>query len=114
LAGILNKGGFLPEIEYPWLDKFKAIISSGSINALLPQLDHSSPQDTIHLCDAVLQSDGLCEEAIHHKCKALIAMRQHASAKKIYTDFTKSYEELYGETYEKPYSEIIEQVTMTP
>lgn len=116
IAEILNKGGFLPETEYEWLDKFKATISSDSIQVLLQQLEKSNaiPDDTVSLCNAVLLSDPLCEEAIYYKCKALIHLKQHASAKKIYTDFTKAYQNLYGESFDKPYSEMIDPVIAVP
>ncbi|RFS19655.1 hypothetical protein DVR12_21360 [Chitinophaga silvatica] len=116
LALLLNKGGFLPEIEYQWLDKFKATVASDSINELFSHLQDPglSPEEAIIICDGILQSDTLYEEAIYHKCKALISMRQHASAKKVYTDFTKAYEQLYGETFEKPYSEVIDQSIAAP
>ncbi|GEP89801.1 Two-component response regulator, SAPR family, consists of REC, wHTH and BTAD domains [Chitinophaga terrae (ex Kim and Jung 2007)] len=116
MAAILNKGGFLPETEYEWLDKFKATIASDSIQALLQQLEKSAslPDDIVSICNAVLLSDPLCEEAIYYKCKALINMKQHASAKKIYTDFTKAYQNLYGESFDKPYSEMIDQAIAVP
>jgi two-component SAPR family response regulator len=116
MAAILNKGGFLPETEYEWLDKFKATIASDSIQVLLQQLEKSAslPDDIVSICNAVLLSDPLCEEAIYYKCKALINMKQHASAKKIYTDFTKAYQNLYGESFDKPYSEMIDQAIAVP
>lgn len=109
MADIVKRGAFLQETEYSWLDKFKADISNKAIPLLIHFLEShaASPELTIHVCDCILNFDSLCEEAVMFKCKALVVLRQHASAKKIYTSFSAEYERIYGEPFEMEYTKAI-------
>lgn len=111
VADIVKRGAFLQETEYPWLDKFKADISAQAIPLLIHHLEEhaAEPEEVISICDCILTFDSLCEEAVMLKCKALVTLRQHASAKKIYTSFIAEYERIYGETFEIEYTKAIEQ-----
>ena len=111
IAAIVKRGAFLQETEYAWLDKFKADISAKAIPLLTHFLENNTapPELVINICDCILNFDSLCEEAVMHKCKALVTLRQHASAKKIYTSFIAEYEQIYGESFEMEYAKVIEQ-----
>ncbi|CAL1521452.1 hypothetical protein [Chitinophaga sp. MM2321] len=113
IAGIVKRGAFLLETEYAWLDKFKADISTKAIPLLISFLDreahHVEPEFVIDICDCILNFDSLSEEAVMFKCKALVALRQHASARKIYTSFIAEYKSIYGEAFEMEYTKVIEQ-----
>ena len=111
IAAIVKRGAFLQETEYSWLDKFKADISAKAIPLLTHFLENNAapPELVIDICDCILNFDSLCEEAVMFKCKALVTLRQHASAKKIYTSFIAEYEQIYGESFEMEYTKVIEQ-----
>jgi DNA-binding SARP family transcriptional activator/DNA-binding beta-propeller fold protein YncE len=111
VADLVKRGAFLQETEYSWLDKFKADISAQAIPLLIHYLEEhtAEPEQVISICDCILNFDSLCEEAVMLKCKALVTLRQHASAKKIYTSFIAEYERIYGETFEMEYTKAIEQ-----
>lgn len=111
IAEIVKRGTFLQETEYSWLDRFKGDMSAQAIPLLLHYLEvHTiSPEQVISICDCILNFDSLCEEAVLFKCKALVALGQHASAKKIYTSFIAEYKSIYGETFELEYTQAIAQ-----
>ncbi|WP_186774267.1 hypothetical protein [Chitinophaga pinensis] len=41
------------------------------------------------------------------KCRALVALRQHAAARAVYNSFAKEYEHIYGESFEKEYQALL-------
>lgn len=111
LVSITGRGGFLAETEYSWLDKFKSDIAAGIntmfINVLHQRSGHSTPELIIAIANSMLNFDPLCEEAVIYKCRALVTLKQHASAKAIYNSFVKEYKDIYGEIFEKEYHEIL-------
>jgi len=111
LINIINKGSFLEDLSYEWLDKFKADISNLMIDTLVEfGLSYEIKQDPdfiLHLADTIFKFDIVNEEAMGLKCKALIAVGKHSMAKKCYTEFLKNYKELYDNDFEESYSEII-------
>lgn len=111
LIQITGRGGFLVESEYAWLDKFKQEISMELIPVLINFIESANPDPAfiITICNCILNFDSLSEEAILFKCRALVALRQHSTARTLYSSFTKEYHTIYGETFEKDYTAVIEQ-----
>lgn len=113
LTQVTGRGIFLPETEYSWLDKFKSDIAAEVMPIFISFLEEQSttlhPEFIITVCNCILNFDSLSEEAIMFKCRALVALRQHSSARTIYSSFTKEYQTIYGETFEKDYMEVLEQ-----
>lgn len=108
---ITERGGFLQECHYEWLDSFKADISEMVIDNLLnfsEQLDinHDSKL-IIKIADAVFNFDNLNEKALSLKCKALIIVGKHSMATKTYSAFVNNYEKLYQTVYNLTFVEII-------
>jgi hypothetical protein len=105
LIHISGRGGFLVESEYTWLDKFKQEISTDLIPVLINFIVSTNPEPSfiITICNCILNFDSLSEEAILFKCRAFVALRQHSSARTLYSSFTKEYQTIYGETFEKQY-----------
>jgi two-component SAPR family response regulator len=111
LVNITGRGGLLAETEYSWLDKFKSDIAT-TINTLFLNFlnqwsGKSSPELVIAITNCILNFDPLCEEAVIFKCRALVTLKQHASAKAIYNSFVKEYKDIYGEIFGKKYQEIL-------
>ncbi|MBC9931296.1 BTAD domain-containing protein [Chitinophaga qingshengii] len=110
LTSILKRGPFLQETEYPWLDKFKADINERSttlLSAFLEETPDAAPALVLEVCEAILYADSLHEEAIRHKCRALVSLRQHTAARNLYASFLKEYKSTYGAAYELEYAEAI-------
>ncbi|PUZ26313.1 hypothetical protein DCC81_19010 [Chitinophaga parva] len=106
---LLKNGALLDGLDYPWLDSYRNEINSQVITALDTYLqarhDQLSPALMITLCNCMLQFDALSEDAVIYKCRALVQLHQHASARKIYQRFQEEYLSIYGEKFERDYAQ---------
>ena len=110
LLEIIQKGTFLTNSNYDWLDEFKAEVTNDNVDSLI----HSAigieiekePEFIIHLADAVIKFDSVNEEAMLLKCKALILLGRHTIARDTYNKFSKEYKILYGSDFEKSFADI--------
>jgi two-component SAPR family response regulator len=113
LLTILNKGAFLREAQYSWLDDTKANVSDFVINAILSYTSKASlqlePDFILKLANCIFQFDQMNEEALELKCRSLIILGRHGSAKETYLNFTKEYTKNYGQDFGKSYAEILGQ-----
>ena len=113
LLTILNKGAFLREAQYSWLDDTKANVSDFVITAILSYASKASlqsePDFILKLANCIFLFDQMNEEALELKCRALIILGRHGSAKETYMNFTKEYTKNYGQDFEKSYAIIIGQ-----
>ena len=111
LLAIVNRGTYLKEIHYNWLDDIKADISGNVIDTLLDfmgTLDIQTESELlIKTARVVFQFDQLNEDALRYKCKSLIVLGKHRLAKDAYHKFAKEYKENYGQDFEKPFGEVI-------
>ena len=111
LVALTARGGLLTETEYGWLDKFKSDISAGITTLFLHQLQRNvhkhAPELMIAIANSILNFDPLSEDAVMFKCRALVALKQHASARAVYNSFAKEYETIYGESFEKAYQALL-------
>ncbi|WP_238805332.1 hypothetical protein [Emticicia aquatica] len=112
LTSIVNQGAFLSNLEYEWLDDFKAEISNKVIDAYLAyseQLPISQyAEEIIEIADNIFKFDSVDETAMSLKCKSLVYLGKHSLAKSSYEKFAKDYQRLYSEEYEVSYKEILE------
>lgn len=111
LIEISQKGGFLVNAHYDWLDEFKAQVADKIMDTLL---DYGQKADIkaeaefiIHLADCVFNFDVVNEEAMILKCKAQYCMGKHSLAKATYEKFFKEYVSMYNQEYDKAFTEII-------
>jgi two-component SAPR family response regulator/heme exporter protein D len=111
LINVVNKGSFLEDLSYEWLDAFKADISNVVIDTLVGfglSFDiKKHPCFILNLANTIFKFDIVNEEAMILKCKALIEEGKHSMAKKCYTEFQKNYKALYDTDFEESYSDII-------
>jgi two-component SAPR family response regulator len=111
LLSIINRGSFLREAQYTWLDDAKANVSdfvittilSYTLNATLP----SEPDFILKLANCIFQFDQMNEVALEFKCRSLMILGKHGLAKETYINFNKEYKKNYGEDFGKAYSQII-------
>lgn len=112
LLKILERGSFLNEVNYSWLDDFKSEVSSLAIDWLLSNFNAYMVSDSsgiIRIANAVFQFDQLNETALEYKCRALIAQGRYGLALETFQKFEKEYEHSYGEKPSKSFSEITER-----
>jgi len=113
LLTILKKGAFLRESQYSWLDDTKAKVSdfviSSILNYTLSASLQSEPDFFLKLANCIFQFDQMNDEALELKCRSLIILGRHGSAKETYLNFLKEYKKNYGQDFEKTYAKIIGQ-----
>jgi two-component SAPR family response regulator len=105
LISIIERGSFLPNTDYEWLDKFKSEISNEIIDVYNHYIKSvniaSDPEFFIRLSDCVFNLDPVNEEAMTIKCKCLSLLGKHSLAKKTLENFAREYARIYGEAYNK-------------
>jgi two-component SAPR family response regulator len=111
LIEITGKGPFLRNVQYQWLDEFKARVSDATIDALTyfaNRCDIEKEADfIIHLADSIFIFDVTHEDAMILKCKAQYIMGKHSHAKSTYKKFSQEYVEMYGEEYDRTFVDIL-------
>ena len=108
LLKILERGSFLNEVNYSWLDDIKSEVSGLAIDWLLTNFNTHNVTDSssiIRIANAVFQFDQLNETALEYKCKALIAQGRYGLALETFQKFEKEYEHSYGEKPGKSFNE---------
>ena len=112
LAEITQRGSFLTNIEYEWLDDFKSEVSNTIIDTYLHFAQSiplkEDPDFLVRLANYVFYFDPVNEEAITIKCKALAATGKHSLAKNAFDGFTRQYRTIYGEDYGKDFQTLLE------
>ncbi|HSH20026.1 MAG TPA: hypothetical protein VLA03_06220, partial [Draconibacterium sp.] len=112
LIKITEKGSFLHNVQYDWLDEFKAAVSEKIIDTLIEYADTCDIENDadfiIHLADCVFNFDLINEDAMILKCKAEYFMGKHSLAKSTYERFFKEYHAMYNQEYEKSFLDILE------
>jgi DNA-binding SARP family transcriptional activator len=109
---ITQRGNFLSNTEYEWLDAFKSDVSNEIIDSYL-QFANSikiadDPEFIIKLTNDIFYFDPVNEEAMILKCKALSHLGKHSLAKTTYENFNKEYKDIYGENFEKNFHSVVE------
>jgi len=111
LLSIVDKGLFLRNVQYDWLDQFKASISDKVIDVLLYFTSRKDlKNDTnfiIHLADSIFIFDVTNEDAMKLKCNAQYSMGKHSHAKATYDKFSAEFLEMYGDEYDFSFVEIL-------
>jgi len=111
LIGITNKGSFLSNMEFEWLDPFKSEISNIVVNtyvnyaASIPVSD--DPEFVIRLANNISYFDPANEEAMILKCKSLSLLGKHSLAKSTFESFTREYSNIYGEEFRRELADIL-------
>ena len=112
LTHITQRGNFLSNIEYEWLDAFKSEVSNEIIDSYI-QFANSveiaeDPEFLIKLANDIFYFDPVNEEAMIIKCKALAHIGKHSLAKNTFENFNKEYKVIYGEAFNRDFNSILE------
>ncbi|MDB5116487.1 MAG: galactose oxidase [Mucilaginibacter sp.] len=112
LSVITQRGGFLSNIEYEWLDIFKSEISNEVIDTYLHFAhDKNATHDSdflVELANFIFYFDPVNEDAMMIKCKALFSLGKHSLAKNTFDNFVKEYKVIYGEDFKTDFHAVLE------
>lgn len=112
LIGLVQRGSFLSNLEYEWLDSFKAEISNEVIDIYIHFANSTDiskdPEFMIEIANYIFYFDMVNEEAMMLKCKALVHLGKHSLAKKVFENFRKEYKNIYGEDFIKDFQTILD------
>lgn len=115
LISMTERGSFLPECNYEWIDRFKATISDSVIDNLLDLAELLNSQIDakliIQIADTIFNFDSLNERALILKCSALMCLGKHSLANTTYTRFVKDYQTTYQESYKVEFSDVCNRDT---
>ncbi|WP_177180963.1 Kelch repeat-containing protein [Parapedobacter koreensis] len=111
LSVIVQRGGFLSETDYEWLDSFKAEASIQVINTYMRFAESvqiaEDPEFMVELANYIFYFDPVHEEAMTIKCKALAYMGNHSLATQTFENFCNEYRQIYGEEFGKDYKKVL-------
>lgn len=111
LVEITQKGAFLLNVNYEWLDDFKAEVADKIVDTLVAFAEKfdlkTDAEFIVHLADCIFNFDRSNEEAMILKCKAEYFLGRHSLAKLTYEKFIKEYELLYNEEYKRSFNELV-------
>jgi hypothetical protein len=112
LIKITQKGPFLSNLNYEWLDSFKQDVADAIIETLINFAESfdfkSDPDFILHLCDCIFNFDSINEEAVIFKCKAYNYKGNHSLAESTFKKFQKEYKLLYAQDFKYSFQEILE------
>lgn len=112
LINITEKGAFLLNVHYDWLDEFKATVSDTIIDTLVFYAEScdikKEAEFIVHLADCIFNFDMINEDAMKLKCRAEYCMGKHSLAKSTYEKFCKEYFSMYEQEYDTSYLKILD------
>ena len=103
LLQLVQRGAFLSQENYEWLDDIKSDISNTILEVLqkfsatLSVADHA--ELLINIANTIFFFDELNEPALALKCKSLVFLGRHAIAKNVFEKFSSKYKDIYGEEF---------------
>lgn len=111
MAGIIQRGSFLPTEEHEWLDPFKSEISNNITDRFLRFATSSDIKEDaaylVRLADYLYAFDPVNEDVMRWKCKALVILGKHSLARAAFENFVRDYRKLYGEDYQPDFQQTI-------
>ncbi|MFQ5752686.1 MAG: hypothetical protein ACE5HI_11880 [bacterium] len=111
LLKIVRSGKFLPEMDYEWLEPFRATVTNGVAEICLDQTKKLTVNDHANLLlrigDTVLSWDFLNQEALRIKIAAFMHLGRYGAAKRAFEEFELKYEETYEEPFNLALSDLI-------
>ena len=103
LLQLVQRGAFLSQENYEWLDDIKSDMSNTILEVLqkfsatLSVADHA--ELLINIANTIFFFDELNEPALAIKCKSLVFLGRHAIARNVFEKFASKYKDIYGEEF---------------
>ncbi|MHA4809667.1 hypothetical protein ACX0G9_16255 [Flavitalea flava] len=109
LLKIINRGAFLTDTDYPWLEDIKSEISGKALDLLSgATLQFSTDAELLlEISNGLFLFDSINEDALRIKCKSLSLLGRHSLAKATFEKFAKEYQQMYGEDFQQTFHEVI-------
>lgn len=112
LTAIIQRGSFLSNLDYEWLDSFKSEISNQVIDIYQHFANSIEIADDaeflVEISNYIFYFDSVNEEAMRLKCRCLVHLGKHSLAKGAFENFRKEYKIIYGEDYGKDFHAFLE------
>lgn len=107
----LQRGAFLEDLDYPWLDDFKSEITNVVLDLYLHMLREidirKHPESQLQLASYIVQIDPMNEEAMTVRCIVMVGMGLHSQAQTIFHNFKEEYRRIYGEAFQPSFKEVL-------
>ncbi len=104
LLSLASSGPLLPNMQFDWVDGFKAEYSDSMIGLLSKLRDSRQFADNdklrIRISNCILRFDSLDEESVRVKCRCLLALKRIGVANATFDQFTKEYKLILNEDFQ--------------
>lgn len=104
-------GQLLPNIQFEWLDNFKATYTDSMIDVLSKLRDSNQFKDNdytlLQIANSILKFDSLDEESVRMKCKIFISLKRTGLAHNTYEQFIKEYHLVLNEEYNYSFEDFV-------
>ncbi len=109
ILSIVQKGSFLSDTAYAWLDDIQSEVSDKALDVLTAAIQHfsSDPEFLLEIAAGIFLFDAVNEEALRVKCKSLGVLGRHSLAKAAFEKFAKEYQQMYGEDFRYTFHDIL-------
>lgn len=111
LLNLASFGQLLPNMQFDWVDGFKANYSDSMIELLSKLRDSDQFVDNdalkIQISNCILRFDSLDEESVRIKCRALVALKRMGMAYAAFDQFTKEYKQILNEDFNCSFEQFI-------
>jgi two-component SAPR family response regulator len=108
---IIKEGELFKGELYDWLDDYKGFVGNNIVDILIKFVSELSLdidyQLILKLCDRILETDPVNEQALASKLKVLIKQNNYNLAKFTFDRFCMLYEEMYGEKFNAKFDELV-------
>ncbi|MBL1410439.1 hypothetical protein [Sphingobacterium faecale] len=111
LSGFLERGAFLMDMDFEWMDEAKGLVASKVTDSYIIFLKkypvHEFGGPHLIIAKRIGHYDLMNEEAMMVRCFLLSQMGSHQEAKQAYESFATEYQKLYDQEYDVSFKEII-------
>ena len=114
LLSLASFGQLLPNMQFDWVDSFKADYSDSMIDLLSRLRDSKqfvgNDNLRIQISNCILRFDSLDEESVRVKCRALVDLKRMGMAYTAFDQFTKEYKLILNEDFKYSFEQFISEV----
>lgn len=113
LLSLASFGQLLPNMQFDWVDSFKADYSDSMIDLLSRLRDSKqfvgNDNLIIQISNCILRFDSLDEESVRVKCRALVDLKRTGMAYTTFDQFTKEYKLILNEDFKYSFEQFISE-----
>lgn len=116
LLSLASFGQLLPNMQFDWVDSFKADYSDSMIDLLSRLRDSKqfvgNDNLRIQISNCILRFDSLDEESVRVKCRALVNLKRMGMAYTTFDQFTKEYKLILNEDFKYSFEQFISEISI--